>query len=224
MPTKMPNKASNTTGRSYAGLSPEERKKKRKELFLVSALELFGTVGYKNCSVRALCRATKLTDRYFYESFDTVEDVLMEVYLQETGKLAGKVAVAISSLGGSAPIEDVIQAGLKAFFEGARDPLVARVIWLEVLGVSPRVDKMYVSSMHNFQNMVMGLVKGLIPDLKLNPLREDTLATAVVGAVNHSTMLWIINSFDKPIEELVEVNTMLMEGLVMKLLSAQQKN
>jgi len=68
------------TGRSYAGLSQQERKKMRYEQFMQAGLEVFGSSGYRQATVRGMCRQAQLTDRYFYESFGSLEKLLVAVY------------------------------------------------------------------------------------------------------------------------------------------------
>ena len=68
------------SGRPYAGERPGERVLRRRQQFLDAGLELFGSIGYRATTVRILCKQAKLTDRYFYESFTSTEDLLLEVY------------------------------------------------------------------------------------------------------------------------------------------------
>lgn len=204
------------TGRVYGGESKEDRAQKRREQFLQTGLRLFGTIGYKQVSVRGLCREAKLTDRYFYESFDSVEDVLIQVYEREIQKLAQLIMKSLGEFKEDTPITDVTRPALKAFFEFARDPIVAKTVWIEILGVSPRVDKIYLQGMSDFQDMIIYLVKGLYPKLRLGPVRERSLAVALVGGISQTTMVWIMNEFKTPIEELVEANSMILEGVMMR--------
>lgn len=187
------------TGRVYAGKSREDRTIERKEQFLQTALRLFGTIGYKQVSVRGLCREAKLTDRYFYESFDSVEDVLIQVYEREIQLLAQKVMQPIMDLEEGTPIEQVARPALRAFFEAARNPIIAKTVWIEILGVSQRVDKVFLQGISDFQDMIIYLVKGLYPHLRLGPVRERALAVALVGAISQSTMVWIMNEFKTPL-------------------------
>jgi hypothetical protein len=38
-----------------------------------------------------------------------------------------------------------------------------------------------------------------------------------VGAISQLTMAWIVSDFSTPIEDLVDVNVLLLEGLVLRL-------
>ena len=200
-------------GRVYAGATTKDRVLKRREQFLDVGLQLFGTVGYKAASVRALCREAKLTDRYFYESYSSVEDLLIEVYQREIEKMTLAVMLAIGDVVPGKSAAAFARPALLAFFSAARNPVVTKTVWLEILGVSERVNKVYQHAMQQFGELFLLKFKALYPTLKLSSTREQALATAVVGAISLSAMNWLINDFSTPIDDLVEVNALLMEGL-----------
>jgi len=83
--------------RPYAGETPEVRRERRRRRFIDSGKTLFGTLGYRKTTVRGLCAHAGLTDRYFYESFASLEDLLAaavndavrKVELLTTERMAG---------------------------------------------------------------------------------------------------------------------------------------
>jgi len=129
-------------GRRYAGEDPAERTARRRQQFVEAGLALFGSVGYRKASVRELCRHAQLTDRYFYESFAGTEDLLVAVY----GECIARIRAAVVTRVASAPVagaETVLERALDGFYGCIEDARLARIVWLEVLGVSPRVDAVY---------------------------------------------------------------------------------
>ena len=68
------------SGRTYGGESADDRLTRRRRQLLDAGLELFETAGCRATTVRQLCRAAKVSDRYFYEQFDSTEDLLLVVY------------------------------------------------------------------------------------------------------------------------------------------------
>jgi len=81
-------------GQRYGGRTADERRAERRERLLDAGLELFGTQGYANTSIEALCSATRLNPRYFYESLKTREELLRAVYDRHT-RLATAVGVSL---------------------------------------------------------------------------------------------------------------------------------
>src|SRR5882757_8998724 len=63
--------------RRYRGSSAEERRAQRREQFLRAAVRVYGEEGYRRATVRAVCEAAGLTERYFYESFANSEALLV---------------------------------------------------------------------------------------------------------------------------------------------------
>ena len=56
-----------------------------------AGIELFGTRGYANTPVKAICEEAGLTERYFYEAFDDREDLLDEIF---TAVFSGGILLA----------------------------------------------------------------------------------------------------------------------------------
>src|ERR1700712_610595 len=77
--------------RAYGGVAMEERVAARRARFVEAGFELFGTQGFRGSTVRGICAAAGLTDRYFYESFATLEALLAEVYLSLTRGFAQRL-------------------------------------------------------------------------------------------------------------------------------------
>jgi AcrR family transcriptional regulator len=132
-------KQHNTSGRTYGGESAAERLSRQRQQFMDAGLELFGTVGYRATTVRILCKQAGLTDRYFYKTFSDTEDLLAAVYTESLDQIQAEVIEAISDSSDHEPVSSQIDAGLEAFFSAFENARVARVCWLEVLGVSPRI-------------------------------------------------------------------------------------
>ena len=63
----------------YVGLSMKERAAARRKEFTEAGIELFGTRGVAASKVADICRHAGLTERYFYESFDSVEEFVHAV-------------------------------------------------------------------------------------------------------------------------------------------------
>lgn len=62
--------------RRYRGITASERRAQTRERLLEAGLELFGTQGYADTSIRAVSTAASMNSRYFYESFSSREDLL----------------------------------------------------------------------------------------------------------------------------------------------------
>ena len=59
-----------------------------------AAIAIYGVVGYRNAPVKAICERAKLTERYFYESFQNSEALLIATYRHVTDAILEDMAAA----------------------------------------------------------------------------------------------------------------------------------
>jgi AcrR family transcriptional regulator len=119
--------------RTWAGIPADDRRADRRQRLLDAGFELLGTSGATATSVRAVCRQAGLNTRYFYESFDDVDALLVAVYDRTVGQLYRALAAADETAG-----EDP-RARLRAGFETAvafvdEDRRRGRVLFVEGRG------------------------------------------------------------------------------------------
>lgn len=188
--------------RLYRGMSAAERHAQRRERLLEAGLELFGTQGYAGTSIRAVSAAASLNSRYFYESFSSREDLLWHVFRRI---IREDVAVVIEATAGAQSIEEQARAGLRASWKlVTEDPRKARVLALEVIGVSERLEQMRRESRNAFADILvrnaMSIAGGSVT------LRMDPALTArsLMGAVVQVLADWVTGDVDAPVEEIVE--------------------
>ncbi len=75
----------------WAGVPAADRVAERRSLLLATALQLLGTDGFSATSVRAICQSARLNPRYFYESFDDLDDLVVALYDQLVAELHAEV-------------------------------------------------------------------------------------------------------------------------------------
>src|SRR5688572_25842106 len=85
------------TGRLYRGASLENRQSERRHKLVAAGMKVMGTVGFHDATVRAICTQAGLTERYFYESFDSLEELLCAVYQAIIDELRGITQQAIAN-------------------------------------------------------------------------------------------------------------------------------
>ncbi len=207
-------------GRVYGGENQEERRARRRQQFLDAGLEVFGTLGYRAATVRTLCKQAGLTDRYFYESFDTTEDLLMGVYRQQCEALERAVMQALAATAGLAGNDFMkgIEAGLDAVFTQVSDARMARVVWIEVMGISPRVDKMYNDTMDGFGNLIMMVARQRYPDLGTSDQDEIRMVgLAIAGAVSQCVLHWLLGGYRESKATMVSATSRVFRGLLLTL-------
>jgi AcrR family transcriptional regulator len=66
-----------TASRAYRGVAADVRRAQRRQLLIDTALDCLHEDGIAAISVRSVCARARLTPRYFYESFDTLDVLLL---------------------------------------------------------------------------------------------------------------------------------------------------
>lgn len=208
-----------SSGRTYGGEASSDRVARRRRQFMDAGLQLFGTGGYRSATVRALCKQAQLTDRYFYESFASTEDLFIAVYNREIDSMREQLLAAIGVPVPDADHSVVIERALDAFFSAAENPVVARTVWMEVMGVNENLDRLYTRTMAQFGDMLLSLFNLFFPQWPVPAVQQRIIAVSLVGAISQSVMSWLMSDFKEARSDLVQANAILFKGL---LLHAQQ--
>jgi AcrR family transcriptional regulator len=208
-----------SSGRAYAGESQSERIARRRHQFLDAGLQVFGTTGYRTATVRQLCRQAELTDRYFYESFTSLEDLLVAVYEREFDHLQQTVLSALANESVTGDLMGGVEHALNALFEMASEPRVARVCWLEVLGVSGRVDGVYTRTIERFADLVVSFARLRLQPLVFNEDESRMLGIAMIGAVSLPVTHWLLGGYREDKTTMVAATSRVFRGVIASLRS-----
>jgi AcrR family transcriptional regulator len=190
------------TSRTYRGITPSQRQSGRRERLMEAGLELFGTLGYTRTSVRAVSAAASLNSRYFYESFSSREDLLHSVYQRIVTDIFTKAAAAaVGQETIEAQARDTLRAAWTAVTEDRRK---ARVVALEVVGVSERLERLRRETRQGLAQLTADNAMSLAgPNIRL---RLDPVLTArfLMGGVVEVLLAWINGDLDASTDEVVE--------------------
>jgi len=205
-------------GRAYAGLAAEDRVAARRARFVAAGIELFGTQGFRGATVRGACAAAGLTDRYFYESFPGLEALLLEVFeslMRGFGErlLAGAIDSEAWSNGAQAVARQAA-LGYELWFDAVRDPRFARIVLVEVLGVSPAVDAAYEAAMREFAELTIAPLAKALPGLRLPAMRRRLLGRALVGAAVQVAKGWMTDGYRASRRDVVRTCVLVATGTV----------
>lgn len=205
--------------RSYGGVSAAERVAARHARFIEAGVQVFGSQGFRSATVRGVCSAAGLTDRYFYESFDSLEALLQAVYRAQMVRMRAQMegairaaAVACSGLSEAQAHEQRLAAGYGAWFDLVREPAFARIVLTEVLGVSPAVDVLYHEGMRQFAELNKAAVAAALPPGELSAERQALVGRALIGAAVQVAALWMSGGWREPRNEVVRTCVLVTLG------------
>jgi AcrR family transcriptional regulator len=188
--------------RPYRGLTPEQRDDERRERLLEAALEQFGTLGWNGTTIEGLCRAASVTTRHFYGLFRDREDVLIALYERLLERVAAAIVEAVGAAGAGreARTRAALDAVARAYDD---DPRMGRVVMLEVVSVSERVEARWRQAMREFGALLEGLAGELIASGELPPRDNSLTSVALVGATTELFVHRVTGGPDAPSREAV---------------------
>ncbi|WP_269938022.1 TetR/AcrR family transcriptional regulator [Arthrobacter sp. HY1533] len=177
-------------GRIYSGLQSSERALERHGRLVEAGLEVFGTTGYPGAKIKSLCQGAGLSERYFYESFESREQLLMAVYDQVASDLMRHVMDALQEPG--LELRASVRAGMAAVVNFMLDdPRHARIILVEIVGVSPDFEAKRHKSMSEFAAESMRqllLLSGLDPQTVHQQSAENPQDIALATALDFARL------------------------------------
>lgn len=139
--------------RSYRGVSAEQRRAERRARLLAAALDLVGTVGLAATTMTEVCARARLTERYFYESFRSLDELVAELMTEQAERLQEHVLAAVARVPQDDP-RGTLRAAVLAFFELTDgDPRLSRVVLAESMG-SPALRVRRHQLVHRFADLV----------------------------------------------------------------------
>ena len=83
--------------RPYRGVAPEQRRDVRRQALLETGLDCLAEDGLSGVSVRSICSGARLTPRYFYESFDDLDALLVAIVDSVAAEVAQRALAAIAT-------------------------------------------------------------------------------------------------------------------------------
>ncbi|GEM30508.1 hypothetical protein NN3_15150 [Nocardia neocaledoniensis NBRC 108232] len=192
------------TGR-YGGRSADERQAERRARFREAGLEAFGAgAGYRHTRLADLCQAAGLSTRQFYQEYDTLEDLLGELHLHLDGIVEQHVLDEVARVD-DLPLAARAGAMVRAYLSYVtRDPRCARIAFVEIAGVSARMDAQRRQSRARWVDRMCALFESFAGRGELAPRDYRLTAATFVGAVDGLMRDWTAGWVDATVDQLTD--------------------
>ena len=191
----MTSTATKNSGRSYRGMTLEQRTAERRERFLEAGLNIFGNEGFHAATVRKICKEAGLTDRYFYESYSSMEALLIEVYERCLKSIMTQVQSTLIAVNKDEAPNQLLTELLDHFFTEMEDPRVAKVCMFEAEGVSDHMHNLYNDYIRRFVTILLSASQGYTNKWPLSEEESEVLGNAIVGGIIQATRNWALNDY-----------------------------
>jgi AcrR family transcriptional regulator len=202
--------------RRYRGRLPDERRAERRRRLLDAGLELFGTVGYHGTSIERLCAQAGVTARHFYQEFPNREALLDALCQEITAEVAQMVLDALADAQEQTP-RSRTRAAISAFVHGMLDdPRRARVVCIEMTGISPELERTRQEALHGFARITQAEIERSA-DAGWIARRDYHLAALVaVGGTRELVMEWVSGDRSLPLDALIQELTRIFVAIAMQ--------
>jgi AcrR family transcriptional regulator len=198
--------------RSYKGLSPDQRSQQRREKLLEASIQVFGTLGLRQTTMRDICHEARIAERYFSEHFANASEAYEAAFKSISEQALAAVGMAMIQ----APLttRDVATAGLAAFFQFVKeDPRRAQIMlidassyWSDVtIRSNPELNK-HAWMMRHFAEMIY-------PELPVKRIDLEIIGSALIGASLQSCLTWAQGGFKQPAKTVIRHLMFIWDGL-----------
>lgn len=83
--------------RAYRGVSADDRREQRRALLVDTVIDCLLVDGLSGVSVRSVCARSRLTPRYFYESFADLDELLLAAVDSVVDEVAARSMAAVAA-------------------------------------------------------------------------------------------------------------------------------
>jgi AcrR family transcriptional regulator len=175
--------------RTYRGRSASERQASRRERLIEAGLDVLGSRGLSNMTMTAVCGRADLTERYFYESFRNLDDLLVAMF--DAFSLPTHEAIDRALKEAPPDLFERCRAAAGALIESlTEDPRKARA-YVEAIGSIPLRERRE-ATMRAYADVLadqMRALSGLGADHHQAPVRLVT--TMLVGGLAEAVTEWL---------------------------------
>lgn len=194
------------TLRAYGGEGGDARVARRRASLIDAGLDILGSDDVASLTVRGVCRRAGLTARYFYESFESVDELVSIMY--------------------DGVIEEIASAGLDAFSDGASmrakvtgavraivdvidaDRRKGRLLFSQAL-LSPVIAAKRTESTALFAGLTLQSTSAIL-DVHIGPGAAVGVAHYQVGGLSRLLAAWLEGDADLTKDEIVNLSVALL--------------
>ena len=194
-----------TNPRRYGGLSADDRRAMRRRQLLDAALEIAGTRGADRATMTAICAQAGLTERYFYESFSSRDQVLLTLVDEIAEQVRDAVLAVLSTTDGDAGAR--AHAAITEFATLLTDdPRKGRVAIIESVTV-PALRLRRHELFRDFAALVVVQARALFGNRSLPTPQDEISARLLVGGLAELLTAWLQAETNATVQEIVDEAT-----------------
>ncbi|WP_059016799.1 TetR/AcrR family transcriptional regulator [Mycobacterium sp. M26] len=151
----------------WSGVPLQDRQTLRRDELIAAGVTLLGDARGPALTVRAVCRTSGLTERYFYESFTDRDDFVRAVYDDVCNRAMAALMTATTP-------REAVERFVALMVD---DPVRGRVLLL-----APEVEPVLIHSGAEWMPRFIRLLQGKLTEIA-DPVVQNMVATGLIGAL-----------------------------------------
>lgn len=196
---------------TYRGVSAEDRAAERRERLLEATLAVWADPTGTRPTMTRICAEAGLTERYFYESFRSLDDALTAV-MDRIATEIEEVSLAAGDAAGDDPAARA-RASVLAFVEYlTADPRKGRVAIIEA-GAMPGLRARRTQLLRHFAHRSAQEARDIYGVGGWGPREGEIAGLLFIGGMAELVSAWLDGSLEATPEELVDAATTMFLGL-----------
>ncbi|MEV6865473.1 TetR/AcrR family transcriptional regulator [Streptosporangium subroseum] len=175
-------------GRSYRGMSAEERLTERRERLISAAYTLYSDPGFPETTIEKLCAAARISNRAFYECFSGRTELMQVVHDRCVHETLLSVAKSVKQAPDT--LLDRVEAGITGYIDFVtEDRRRARIMHLEVRRAGDCLITSRQQAVKAFTDMIETIVADRPEAVRIN---RHLLALGMIGALQELLIEWVL--------------------------------
>lgn len=188
--------------RSYGGKTAGERAAERRTRLVAATVDVLAEHGEARTTMTAICAAAGLTERYFYESFASLDDALLAALDNVCEEITRVVVEALSATSG--PPDERVNAVMAALVDlVVRSPDRMRIAVIHS-SANPRLRARRHELIRDFADLVAREAAELYGDRAWPPERARIHGLLYVAGFAELLAAWLSGDVDLSPDDLVE--------------------
>jgi len=202
---------SDATPNRWRGIPLDERQAERRRILVDTGFDLMGTVGVAGTTVRGVCEAAGLNPRYFYESFDDLDDLLVAVFDRTAQDGLAVILEAAAATQGAEPLATTraVMDGFLRFITD--DPRRAQVLYVAGLG-NEALARRRLEAMLGMADLFASGDDESGAASPEDPVRK-VAASMVVGGMSELVITWLEGRLAMTLDQLIDDASILFVAL-----------
>ncbi|GAA4193869.1 TetR/AcrR family transcriptional regulator [Streptosporangium oxazolinicum] len=190
-------------GRSYRGMSAEERLAERRERLISAAYILYSDPGFPETTIERLCAEARISNRAFYECFSGRDELMQTVYDRCVRETLDAMSKAIEQAPDT--LADRVETGVTSYISFVTDDRRrARIMHLEVR----RAGECLVTSRQSAVAAFTRTIESNVADLpEVTKANQHLLALGMIGAIQELLIEWVLADDPPPVAGLIDTAT-----------------